>query len=230
MYHKFNESRSDYLTVTTSQFRKHLTVLVAEGYHFITLQDWLYYIYQGLALPPRPVLLTFDDAYVSNLALAYPLLKEYGARATLFVPTGYVGTSSSWDAEAEELLSVEQLSGLDPEVFELALHTHRHLNYRDASPDEMASDLKACVDFFVEHGLPFVKALAYPYGARPSQTHHYEQMLRVFREHNIQAAFRIGNRINSAVPKDLYEINRIDIRGTDSLFTFRRKVLLGRVF
>ncbi|GAB3168211.1 hypothetical protein GCM10027291_16460 [Telluribacter humicola] len=230
MYHKFSEGRSDYLTVTTSQFRRHLGVLAEAGYHFITLQDWLYHIYQGLALPPRPVLLTFDDAYVSNLTLAYPLLKEFGARATLFVPTAYVGSSSGWDEQAEELLSVEQLGRLNPEVFELALHTHRHLNYRNTSPDDMATDLRACVDFFVEHRLTFVKALAYPYGGRPADPGHYEQMLRVFRENNIQAAFRIGNRINASTPRNIYDINRIDIRGTDSLFTFRRKVAFGRLF
>jgi peptidoglycan/xylan/chitin deacetylase (PgdA/CDA1 family) len=230
MYHKLDEGRSDFLTVTTGQFRNQLSLLAGRGYQFISLQDWLDHIHHGLILPARPVLLTFDDAYASVLSHAYPLLKEFGAKAAIFVPTAYVGASSSWDNPAEPLLSAEQLRNLDPRIFQLGLHTHRHLNYQYLRPDEIAQDLDASLQFFRAHNLLFVRALAYPYGRRPADPKVYQQMLHLFREHAIEAAFRIGNRINPAVPRNLFEINRIDIRGTDSLRTFARKVTYGRLF
>lgn len=229
MYHKFSAKQADAMTVTTAQLSNHLEVLTTKGFEFITVGDWLSYIYQGVALPRRPVLLTFDDAYASCLTLAYPVLKAFGARATLFVPTAYVGSTSSWDTDAAPLLTVEELRRLDPAVFELALHTHKHLSYGQASATEMANDLGACIAFFDDQNLPFVRALAYPYGSRPAEPSTYKEMVRMFQMNDIQAAFRIGNRINPLMPKNLYEINRLDIRGSDSLFTFRRKLWIGRL-
>jgi peptidoglycan/xylan/chitin deacetylase (PgdA/CDA1 family) len=42
-------------------------------------------------LPPNPVLITFDDAYLSCRDTAVPMLQEHGFTAVFFVPTGYVG-------------------------------------------------------------------------------------------------------------------------------------------
>jgi peptidoglycan/xylan/chitin deacetylase (PgdA/CDA1 family) len=229
MYHKIDEERSDYLTVTTRQLRNQLELLAASGYQFISLQDWLDHLHHGLILPERPVLLTFDDGYTSVLSLAYPILREFRAKATVFLPTGYAGTSSSWDLLAEPLLSVGQLRRLDPQVFELALHTHRHLNYAEVSLAEMEQDLVTSLEFLRANHLLYVPALAYPYGRRPADASAYRQMLGLFRKYGIQAAFRIGNRINAAFPENLYEINRIDVRGTDSLSRFKRKVMFGRL-
>ena len=43
------------------------------------------------------------------------------------------------------------------------------------------------------------------------------------------AAFRIGNRVNPLKIKDLYDLNRIDIRGTDGFWRFRLKVKFGKI-
>lgn len=231
MYHKVSVQQPDYLTVTTEQLRAQLAHLRQQQYEFITVQQWLD-AWQGTSsLPPKPVLLTFDDAYQTTLTLAAPILQEFGAKATIFVPTAYVGQHSDWDQEAAApLLSVEALRGLDPGAFELGLHSHHHQNYKYLPAEEMAADLAACLRFFETHQLPFVRALAYPYGGRPKGTLAREAMRRLFREKGIAAAFRIGNRLNRAVPPDPYELNRIDVRGTDSPAAFARKVRWGKWF
>src|ERR671914_537157 len=51
-------------------------------------------------LPPRAVLLTFDDAYDDFAEVAWPLLRHHGLPATLFVPTAYPdvpGRAFWWD-------------------------------------------------------------------------------------------------------------------------------------
>jgi peptidoglycan/xylan/chitin deacetylase (PgdA/CDA1 family)/glycosyltransferase involved in cell wall biosynthesis len=56
----------------------------------------------GPALPPRPVLVTFDDAYRNNLEFAKPILEELGIPMTLFVPTDFVGHAECYWLEELE--------------------------------------------------------------------------------------------------------------------------------
>ena len=72
-------------TVTPERLRAHFEYLRSNGYRVISLDDYIQYN-QGLkVLPPKSVLLTFDDAYVSFYEKAYPLLKEYDYPAMLAV-------------------------------------------------------------------------------------------------------------------------------------------------
>ena len=226
MYHKVDENRQDMLTVTTEQLDQHLCYLRQRGYDFISIQN----VFNLSSPPSNGILLTFDDAYVNNLELAYPILKKYNAHATIFVPTAYVGGSSQWDIVAEPLLPVEALRNLDPEVFALGLHSHTHRNYADLSEAALEEDLRQNIQFFHEHQLPFVPAFAYPYGGRPKDKVRKQAMQKMMARMGISMAFRIGNRLNSwPLPKP-YEIQRIDIRGTDSLQNFARKVKWGKQF
>lgn len=42
------------------------------------------------ALPPNPIVLTFDDGYLNNFSLLYPLLRKYEIPATIFLTTGFL--------------------------------------------------------------------------------------------------------------------------------------------
>ncbi|MBT8444161.1 MAG: polysaccharide deacetylase family protein [Gammaproteobacteria bacterium] len=52
---------------------------------------------RGGELPPRSVVLTFDDGYADNLHVALPILKKYGFPATVFVATGYMNGGRMWN-------------------------------------------------------------------------------------------------------------------------------------
>jgi peptidoglycan/xylan/chitin deacetylase (PgdA/CDA1 family) len=237
MYHKFSTSETDFLTVTTTQFDEQLNYLQTNGYQFITTQELVDFYTKGTPLPVQPVLLTFDDAYVSQLELAYPILEKYGAKATVFVPTGYVGQGSNWDEIPSPIMSLNQLKNLPPSrlnrdvpsVFTLALHTNTHPNFKKLSLPEIEQDIDACLDYFTTHNLPFSPVLAYPYGARPKDAVILRGMKKHLNSRNIALAFRIGNRINSLKINDLHELNRIDIRGTDSFKNFKKKIILGKI-
>jgi peptidoglycan/xylan/chitin deacetylase (PgdA/CDA1 family) len=225
MYHKVLPDESNMLTVTTAQLDTQLQYLRQQGYEFISIRNLL-----NLSSPPsNAVLLTFDDAYLNNLEHAYPLLKKHRACATIFVPSGYVGQNSGWDPKPDPLMSVQQLRDLDHEVFDLGLHTHLHRNFADLSKDKIETEISNNIQFFRDNQLEFVPALAYPYGGRPKDKHLKNQMKQLLSQLGVTLAFRIGNRLNDWPVTNRYEIQRIDVRGTDSMADFRRKIRWGKL-
>jgi len=65
----------------------------------ISLGELTQRIAAGRPLPPRAIAVTFDDGYEDNYTNAYPVLKQYGVPATIFLITGFVGSSLHlwWD-------------------------------------------------------------------------------------------------------------------------------------
>ncbi|MEZ4870530.1 MAG: polysaccharide deacetylase family protein [Caldilineaceae bacterium] len=62
---------------------------LASHYQVVSMTDLLAAYQQGKALPPRAVLLTFDDAYADFAGQAWPILQQYHLPVTLFVPTAF---------------------------------------------------------------------------------------------------------------------------------------------
>src|SRR4030095_13915199 len=77
--------------MAASTFREQMLFLKAKGYRVISLREFVEFTRLGRQLPQRSVVLTFDDGYKSFRQYAYPVLKELGFPATLFVYTDYVG-------------------------------------------------------------------------------------------------------------------------------------------
>ena len=67
------------------------------GYHPLTMDQLYDYVVNGAAVPEKPVVLTFDDGYADTYSIVYPLMKEYGFAATVFVNPGDVGTRLTWE-------------------------------------------------------------------------------------------------------------------------------------
>jgi peptidoglycan/xylan/chitin deacetylase (PgdA/CDA1 family) len=86
MYHHFVTDEATLSTeVTEERFREQMSILHEAGYTSVTLQELLNYVNGDGDLPEKPVLITFDDGYTSNLDIAAPILEEYGFCATIFV-------------------------------------------------------------------------------------------------------------------------------------------------
>lgn len=79
------------LTVSVADFEDHLRYLEENGYNAITTTDLWWSLDTGKPLPPRPVLLTFDDGYVDHYDNVLPLLRKYGMTGTFAVTANLVG-------------------------------------------------------------------------------------------------------------------------------------------
>ncbi|HJN09766.1 MAG TPA: polysaccharide deacetylase family protein [Pirellulaceae bacterium] len=78
---------------------------IAEHYVVMTIDQVVQAVRDKSTLPPRSVLVTFDDAYYDFAEHAWPTLKRLGLPAVMFVPTAFPGQARQfwWDTVYEAL-------------------------------------------------------------------------------------------------------------------------------
>jgi len=176
------------------------------------------------------VIITFDDAYVSQMELALPLLQKYKLKATFFAPLNYLGKTDEWNTASIPIMTAAQLKALDSEIIELGYHSFYHKKYPELSNQEILDDMRKCFEIITEHRIKFSAALAYPYGKYPGETEEKEAFFDLLRTQNFKFGLRIGNRLNKFPFKEPFEIQRLDIKGEYSLARFQRKLRFGKLF
>jgi peptidoglycan/xylan/chitin deacetylase (PgdA/CDA1 family) len=108
------------LTVSPDTFRAHMEYLFYEGYTTISLYQLYDALLQGTPLPPKPIVLTFDDGYVDHYTTVYPILREYGFTGTFFIITGPVDNAN------ENYLSWSQVTEMARNGMSMESHTRDH--------------------------------------------------------------------------------------------------------
>ncbi len=91
MYHHFTDAPAQDTEVSPETFAAHMETLAREGYHAVSFQEMIDYVYYGAPLPDRPVCITMDDGYLSSYEIACPILRQYGMKATVFAIGSSVG-------------------------------------------------------------------------------------------------------------------------------------------
>lgn len=88
MYHSINDTPvgSPELSVTAKSFDDQMKYLASNGYTAINLDD-----ISECAEFKKPIVITFDDGYEDNYSCAYPILKKYHLKATIFMVSKYIG-------------------------------------------------------------------------------------------------------------------------------------------
>jgi peptidoglycan/xylan/chitin deacetylase (PgdA/CDA1 family) len=115
------------LSVTPDNFRAQMQYLADNGHTPIDFYTLSRAITNHQPLPPKPVILTFDDGYLDNYQNAYPILQEFGFVGTFFIPTEFIDTGRagymSW-----------------PMIEEMAANGHRFEPHSRTHPDLRARD------------------------------------------------------------------------------------------
>lgn len=230
MYHAVSDNlrHSKGLTIAKSKLEEQFKYLVSKGYESLHFAD-LVNFKSKKDFPKKAVIITFDDVYTNQMEYAYPLLNKYNLKACFYVPFAYIGKWDKWNSGNEEIMSVDQLKQLDPKVIELGLHSFEHKNYCDLSLQEIKDDFNKCRNFISNHNINVHNTLAYPFGKFPKKQPKKTEFFNELRNQKIAYGLRIGNRVNNFPFSNNYEIQRIDIKGKDSLFTFKLKLKFGKL-
>ncbi|HLY67424.1 MAG TPA: polysaccharide deacetylase family protein, partial [Chloroflexota bacterium] len=92
------------LSIAPPLFEQELAYLQSAGYKSVAMDDVVARITRGTPLPPKPVVLSFDDGYADFYTAAWPLLKKYGFSATAYIVIDFLGRPGymSWQ-DVQEL-------------------------------------------------------------------------------------------------------------------------------
>jgi peptidoglycan/xylan/chitin deacetylase (PgdA/CDA1 family) len=156
MYHSISRKRDNSLFVPPKVFEKQMEHLKKAGYHTLSFKDlknWK----TGDDIPDKPLLITFDDGYLDNFTIAYPILKKFQMKATIFVPSDFIGFPNhvNWS----QIKEMEQ-----SRCIEFGVHTRHHVDLTIQSPMKLKDEImgaKRRLDEKLEHT---TIAFAYPSG------------------------------------------------------------------
>jgi peptidoglycan/xylan/chitin deacetylase (PgdA/CDA1 family) len=147
----------DSLSIAPDKFDEQMEYLSKNGYNTITFDT----MYAGLmgqtVLPPKSVILTFDDGYIDFFVNAFPTLRKYNLKATVFIPTGLMdqGYYLHWN----QIKEMDQTGLISFEA-----HSITHANLPSLSNEEVYTQITESKKFLeAQLGKP-VNFMAYPYG------------------------------------------------------------------
>jgi peptidoglycan/xylan/chitin deacetylase (PgdA/CDA1 family) len=193
-YHAVGSVAGEF-TVTPEAFAQELDWLAANGFHTVSLHDLAQSRVDHRKLPPRSIVLTFDDGTEDALRLVLPALQQRHMRGTFFIVTGRVGQPGYLDWDGVRALAAAGM--------EIGSHTVTHARLPDLSPDRVDSELRESRSQLEARLGARIEALAYPYNSLRSRT--------------VRAAEAAGYRIGVAGPahgtSDVMRLLRIPVDG-----------------
>jgi peptidoglycan/xylan/chitin deacetylase (PgdA/CDA1 family) len=223
MYHNFGEvppaGDPERLFVSVETFRAHLDLLRRGGWRALTLDEFTATL-DGAPAPRKSYLITIDDGHESVLSTAAPILAEAGIPSVLFVPPGVLGGPVKWNpVYADEQLSgkadIATLAGTGMAV---GVHGYDHTRMFEMDSAELYRNVVRARDEVAEMMGGTPRSFAYPFG-----THDRDAR---------QALEDAGYTVSFAVAREhgRFAVDRVYVKGTDSLAVFRFKLSLAYRF
>ncbi len=168
MYHAVEENRS-VVSMAPAVFAWQMRWLHDNGLRVIPLSELVQRLHTGRPLPPRALAITFDDGFASVYTCAFPILRQYGFPATVFLVPAYIGGRNDWPGQPPSvprrpLLTWEQISLMDCQGIEFGAHGLSHARLDRLPRDQVERELLISRERVQEHVGHPVNLFAYPYG------------------------------------------------------------------
>lgn len=194
-------------TLTPALFAAHIAYLCAQGYSILSVAG-LVELRKKSALPAKPVVLTFDDGFTDFYTAALPVLEQYHAHASLFIPTRYLNSTSLWLKDIGEgqrpMISRAQLVEIANAGVDCGAHTHSHCHLDTVNESQGRRELTQSKETLEQIIGQAVTTFAYPYG------HHHTQARQWVVDAGFQAACAVKNALSHS-DDDLFALARITI-------------------
>ncbi|MCP4701569.1 MAG: polysaccharide deacetylase family protein [Gammaproteobacteria bacterium] len=219
-YHHFSKSRHNKLYVREDDFRAQMQYLKDNGYQVINIDQLFDFFDSGKQIPEKSAVITIDDGWGEAYSIAFPILKEFGYPATLFVQTDIIYSRS------KKTLSWGQIREMTENgIVDIQCHTKSHRNLTEMKPGQSFKTYFKAVNRELEEAKKAiweelgkeVKYLAYPYGKTN------RLVMDLVEKGGYRGAFTVTRKENPFFVNN-YKINRSMIFGTFSIEEFARNL------
>ncbi len=223
MYHSIlkDPARSNKYTITPAVLEEDLKYIKANGYETITISDLISYVYDDKPLPPKPIILTFDDGHYNNYGYLYPLLEKYDMKAVISIVGSYTDKFSETDEanlnysylrwkDINELISSGRVE-FQNHTYNLHDNTHGRIGAKKKkgeSDDEykkiLEEDINKLQNEFKENTGYVPTCFTYPFGGISNSS------LDIIKELGFKASLSCEEGINKITknPNSLYLLKR----------------------
>jgi peptidoglycan/xylan/chitin deacetylase (PgdA/CDA1 family) len=201
------------LSVSPEKFRAQLRYLKQEGYESITLNDLALHLTVGKPLPPKPIIITFDDGYRDAYTQAFPLLRRFGFVGTFFL------ISAPIDANDPDFLSWAEVEEMHAAGMAFEPHSWDHPDMRNRGFNFVVFQILAPKEAIEARTGETCRFFAYPSGR-------YDQfVIDVLRSANFWGAV-LTEQGATHTADDLFTLQRVRVHGGDDLDSFIRNLNL----
>lgn len=216
------------LRVPPALFERQIRHLAETGWHFVTMTELM----TRHDLPEKTIAITFDDGYEDNYSQAYPVLKKYNAKATLYLVVDRHDRDWSVNKKAhhntgelarEPKVSDAQLREmLDSGVFELGAHTLTHVNLKTAASHDKQREILEGRTQLEQQFSTRVTSFAYPFGIYGPDD------VALAQEAGFLSAVTTVDGIDADIHANPFELKRVKVSGKDSFLAFRLRLRIGK--
>src|SRR5690606_38883764 len=133
------------------QFEKQISYLKRHSYNFYTASELVSHYSNYGSFPEKAIAITFDDGWKDNYINAFPILKKFSVKATIFLIPSVIGTTTDRvTAEGEgprEHLSKENILEMSDHGIEFGSHSMNHRLFKDISEKEIVDEVVGSKSF-----------------------------------------------------------------------------------
>ena len=209
LYHRIDTSLTDgRYYVTPEKFGEEMKLLHDWKYTTITTEMLIKAITDGIELPPRPILITFDDGHLDNYTSAFPIMQKYGFTGVLYLVHNYIGV--------DQYMNREQILEMYKAGWEVGSHSMNHFDLTKLSPTARRSEIVDSRKML--EGLLDIPILtfAYPFGAMSNSARNDVKSAGYL------AAMGASGYAASQGKWNLFYLQRAEIKGSEDAKTFTR--------
>ena len=203
--------------VTPNAFAAQMKWLAVTGHTPITLDVLLAHRSGQCPLPPRPIVITFDDGFQDCIDYAVPIMRALGFTAIFYLVAGLVGKTSRWllSERGIELPLMDWTAArrLEAAGFQCGSHTMNHPHLAELTPAACREELLTSRYVLEDHLGHEIRHLAYPFGS-------FNQRVR---DLALETGYRSASSVRiglSSLDDDSLALHRIHVTGQDSLLDF----------
>lgn len=210
MYHSIGFEKGNELRVPVEKFSEQMKFLKDNGYTTLSLDELYDFFNNNKHIPSKSIVITFDDGYADNYSNAYPVLKECGFKATMFVITSTIDKNNS-------CLNSSQLKEMQNNGISIESHTVNHVELDKISYAKQLYTLKKSKDMIENILDNKVYYICYPVGKWNNDT------LKAAKQAGYKMGFTTKNSLSNKA-NGLYTLNRVRINASYGITTFKKVI------